>query len=205
MKKFFAILLVSLLTSCISGMNAVEIIQILNLKEPNNETPEEISKFLKTKKYAFDESVLLIDSLNHLQESSEYLFAQNDKGVAAIQLRIFDSTGSYCTSFSTCHGDFHHKKAVSEIPIRKNSQQEYINNSLSLQKELILFDLNFAQKQSFSTIAKNYKYTIVVYYTIWTNHFSEKVLKELSKFKKKHPNEVYLILANSAMDKTSKN
>ena len=186
-------------------MNAVEVIQILNLKEANNETPEEISKFLKKKKYGFDESVLLIDSLNHLQESSEYLFAQNDKGVAAIQLRIFDSTGSYYTSFSTCHGDFHHKKAVSEIPIRKNSQQEYINNSLSLQKELILFDLNFAQKQTIETFAKNYKYTIVVYYTIWTNHFSEKVLKELSKFKKKYPDDVYLIFANSAMDKTGKN
>lgn len=188
--------MVLLLTSCISGMNAVEIIQILNLKEANNETAEEISKFLKKKKYAFDESVLLIDSLNHLQESSEYLFAQYDKGVAALQLRIFDSTGSYYTSFSTCHGDFHHKKAVSEIPIRKNSQQEYINNSLSLQKELVLFDLNFAEKFSIATFAKNYKYTIVVYYTIWTNHFSEKVLKQVSKFKKKHPKEVYVIFAN---------
>jgi hypothetical protein len=76
---------------------------------------------------------------------------------------------------------------------------------LSLKKELVLFDFNFAQKQSLATIAKNYKYTIVVYYTIWTNYFSEKVLKELSKFKKKHPDEVYLILANSAKDMADKN
>lgn len=148
--------------------------------------------------------MLLIDSLLPLRKTGGYIFANQDEvsdRIAALEIRIFDSTGAYYTSFSQCHGDFNKKNVVSGMPIEKNDQQDYINNSLSLKKELAIFDITYAEKFLIEALSKNYKYTIVVYYPIWVNHFSEKLLKELSKFKKKYPKEVYLILANSAMNK----
>jgi hypothetical protein len=206
MKKNLAIFLFVALSSCANSVSVIDLIHIIGMKESKDETPEEIEEFLRKKKYTFDESVLLIDSLLPLRKTGGYIFANQDEvndRIAALEIRIFDSTGAYYTSFSQCHGDFNKKNVVSGMPIEKNDQQNYINNSLSLKKELVLFDLNYAQKQTIATLAKNYKYTIVIYYPIWANHFSEKILKELSKFKKRHSNEVYLILANSAMDKIS--
>lgn len=196
MKLLFALGLSAFLVSC-------SILHLINVKKEKNESIYEVNAFLKKKKYTYDESLFLNDSLHFLRKTSGYIHSDLSKIVSYIEVRIFDSSGANYTSFSQCHNDFAKKGFVSEIPIRLNSQQLYINNTLSLKNELVLFDINFAQKQSIETFAKNYKYTIVVYYTIWTNHFSEKVLKELSKFKKKYPNEVYLILANSAMDKVS--
>ena len=62
------------------------------------------------------------------------------------KFEFFDSTGAYYISFSQCHSDFKKKNVVSGMPIEKNDQQDYIKNSLSLKKELALFDMTNAKK-----------------------------------------------------------
>ena len=44
--------------------------------------------------------------------------------------------------------------------------------------------------------AKKFKYVLVVYWNIQTNYFSERILRSVSKLKRKHPNEVMVILVN---------
>ena len=188
-----------------NGLRPKDIVHLLSVKEAKDETPQEVLNFLDKKGYRFDESVFLKDSLFPVLRTKEYIFAESDVNTAVIQVRIFDSIGNYYTSFSQCHADFQKKTFISGWPITKNSQQDYINQNLSLIKELALMDIGYGLKMGIEAVSKNYTYTIVVYYTIWTNHFSEKVLKELSKFKKKHPNDVYLIFCNVARDKPSEN
>ncbi len=193
MKKILILLLLLSLYSC-------DIIHLLMVKERKNESKLEVEEFLNRKHYKFDQSVLLNDSLHWLRKTDDYVFSKTSKLASAIELRIFDSIGVYHTSFSTCHGDFTKKGYLTSLPIAKNNQHDYINQTLSLKKELVLFDMDECDKEIIEQKSKNYQYTIVVYYTIWTNHFSERVLKEVSKFKKHNPNKVYVVLCNVATD-----
>jgi hypothetical protein len=56
MKKVIVIILFLGLLSCAAGLSIFRIIHVLNVKEAKDESPEEISKFLKNKKYTHDES-----------------------------------------------------------------------------------------------------------------------------------------------------
>jgi hypothetical protein len=44
--------------------------------------------------------------------------------------------------------------------------------------------------------AKKYKYVLFVYWNIQSNYFSERILRSVSKLKRKHPDEVMVILVN---------
>ena len=86
------------------------------------------------------------------------------------------------------------------MPISKN-KYPFFNQSLSFENELLILELSANERQRISQESKKFKYSIVVYWNIWTNHFSKKVLKELSDFKDKHKDEVYLLFCNSAFNK----
>lgn len=197
MKTPLLLLLLFIFTSC-------DLIHLIGVKESKNESPEEIEHFLSKKKYNFDQSVQLNDSLFWMRKTDEYIFSELSGIASAIEMRIFDSLGNYYTSYSTCQGDFNQKGYLPGLPIPKNDQADYINQTLSLDKELIIMDITDSKKDEIRLDATNYQYTIVVYYTIWTNHFSERVLKKVSQLKKRNPDDVYVIFSNVARNTETK-
>jgi cytochrome c553 len=193
MKKVLLAFLLLILCSC-------NLYYILGLKESKNESINEVELFLDNKNYKYDKSVMMNDSLLWMRETSEYIYSERSKIISGLEIRIFDSLGNYYTSFSQCHGDFEEKGYLHDIPILKNTQQDYINQTLSLNKELNLLNLTEFEKKDIKSEVKKYRYTIVVYYVIWANHLSKRVLKDVSEFKKRFPNQVYVLLSNVSTD-----
>ena len=56
------------------------------------------------------------------------------------------------------------------------------NRSLKFENELLLLDLNEEVKNDILFKNSQKKFTFVVYWNIWSNHFSKVILKNLKKY-----------------------
>jgi len=184
-------------------ISSCQIIHLLNTKNPNNESAEEVNQFLKRKKILFNENLFLNDSLIELRKTKKYLLSDSNNIASYIEVRVFDSIGNLYTAFSQCYNDFKDKKFIYGMPINKNNYP-FFNKNLKFENEILLTDITDIEKKRVILESQKYKYSIVVYWNIWTNHFSKKVLKDLSKLKQEYKNEIYLVLCNSAYNKIEK-
>ncbi len=191
MKFFSFLILASVLSSC-------TIIRILQLSEPNEESVQEVNKFLKH--YNFDYSVFADDSKYWMQKSKAYGINDDTSKSSQVQLRIYHPDGSLYSAYSQCMGDFNDRNFVDSFPLKKNDYP-YINTQLNFKNELEFLALNSETKDQILRQSMHQKYTYVVYYAIWTSWAAKHVLKQVSKIKKKHPTEVLVLLVNVARDK----
>ncbi len=190
MRIILFLFLTLIFTSC-------NIIRILQLKEPDDESTIEVSRYVK--KYNFDYSLFADDSKSWMQKTKIYGINNDTTKYSYIQLRIFNRDGSLHSAYSQCMGDFNSRNFVDSFPLKKNDYP-FVNTQLKFKNELDLLVLNSETKEQILVKSEKHNYTYVVYYTIWTSYFSKHVLKEVSKIKKKHPNEVLIILVNMARD-----
>ena len=190
MKVTLFLFLTLLLTSC-------NIIRILQLKEPNDETEQEVSTFIKH--YKFDYSAFADDSKYWMQKSKAYGINDDTSKSSQVQVRIYHPDGSLYSAYSQCMGDFNDRNFVDSFPLKKNDYP-YINGQLNFKNELGFLALQTETKEQISLQSMHYKYTYVVYYAIWTSWAAKHVLKQVSKIKKEHPTEVLVLLVNVARD-----
>jgi hypothetical protein len=174
-------------------------IRLLNTSKEQDESNFEIERFLKKRKYLYDYSFQAIDSLDHLKKTEIYKINTLSDRVEYIQLRIYDSIGNLYTGFSQCMGDFNRKKIIDSFPVKQNTFP-YLNKNLKFKNELNLINASDVIKQEILEKCEKKSYTFVVYYTIWTNYFSEHVLKEVSKIKANYDNTVLVLYVNTAKD-----
>jgi len=191
MKFIYLLLLSCLLSSC-------NIILLLQLKEETDESKTQVIRF--TRRYKFDYHFFADDSKSWLQKTKTYGINNDTSKYSYIQLRIFNRDGSLHSAYSQCMGDFNKRNFVDSFPLKKNDYP-FINHQLTFKNELDLLTLDEESKKQMLLNSVRFKYTYVVYYTIWTNYLSKHVLKEVSKIKTKHPNDVMVVLVNTAKHK----
>ena len=194
-KISYLIVLFILFSSC-------DTIRLLNISEENDESTEEISSFLKQKKFHYDYSFEVIDSTSFLLAQPNYRLDDSSLGYSLIQLRVYDSLGNLYSGYSQCMGSFNKNKIIDKLPPPKNTYP-FLNTKLKLRNELNLINIDSETKLKVIKESRKHDYTFVVYWTIWTNYFSKHVLKEVSKIKIKEPDKILVILVNTAKDKQS--
>ena len=205
---FFILISIAGLVSCkkprqfLGGSNYHGLIKLLNMKYYGDRSEETVNDFLKKRHYHYDYSFLAIDSLYDLHKEPKYnniIIPENipldSMNWSLIQVRIFNPDGSFYNSLAQCSGDFGDDKYTFDFPIIKN-ECSFKNEKLELKNE---FDLMHIESNTSSQIlneAKKYKYVLFVYWNIQSNYFSERILRSVSKLKRKHPDEVMVILVN---------
>lgn len=192
--KFVAVsFLLIALASC-------DLIRLLNTSEEKDESSEQIQAFLSKHKYKYDFSFENTDSTSRLLKTPPYRLIDSDSiKYSYIQLRVYDSTGNLYSGYAQCMGNFNEKRFIDSFPPIKNSHP-FLNTGLKFRNELDLVNAGLVTKSRVLEEAKKYEYTFVVYWTIWTNSFSERVLREVSELKSDHPDKILVIFVNTARD-----
>lgn len=183
MKVTSQLFLALLFTSC-------NVIKLIQLTEAKDESAAEVNRFVRH--YRFDYSVFADDSKSWMQKTSTFAVNNDTSKYSYIQLRVFNRDGSLYSAYSQCMGDFNRRNFIDSFPLEKNDYP-FVNQQLQFKNELNLLALNTETKNQLLEQANNYKYTFVVYYTIWTHVLSKHVLREVSKVKSKHPNDVLVV------------
>ena len=178
------------------------LIKLLNMKYYGDRSEETVNDFLKKRHYHYDYSFLAIDSLYDLHKEPKYnniIIPENipldSMNWSLIQVRIFNPDGSFYNSLAQCSGDFGDEKYTFDFPIIKN-ECSFKNEKLELKNEFDLIHIDSNASSQILNEAKKYKYILFVYWNIQSNYFSERILRSVSKLKRKHPNEVMVILVN---------
>lgn len=172
------------------------------MKYYGDRSEETVNDFLKKRHYHYDYSFLAIDSLYDLHKEPKYnniIIPENipldSMNWSLIQVRIFNPDGSFYNSLAQCSGDFDDDKYTFDFPIIKN-ECSFKNEKLELKNEFDLMHIDSKTSSQILNEAKKYKYILFVYWNIQSNYFSERILRSVSKLKRKHPNEVMVILVN---------
>ena len=186
----------------LGGSNYHVLIKLLNMKYYGDRSEETVNDFLKKRHYHYDYSFLAIDSLYDLHKEPKYnniIIPENipldSMNWSLIQVRIFNPDGSFYNSLAQCSGDFGDEKYTFDFPIIKN-ECSFKNEKLELKNEFDLMHIDSKTSSQILNEAKKYKYILFVYWNIQSNYFSERILRSVSKLKRKHPNEVMVILVN---------
>lgn len=186
----------------LGGSNYHVLIKLLNMKYYGDRSEETVNDFLKKRHYHYDYSFLAIDSLYDLHKEPKYnniIIPENipldSMNWSLIQVRVFNPDGSFYNSLAQCSGDFGDEKYTFDFPIIKN-ECSFKNEKLELKNEFDLMHIDSKTSSQILNEAKKYKYILFVYWNIQSNYFSERILRSVSKLKRKHPNEVMVILVN---------
>jgi hypothetical protein len=172
------------------------------MKYYGDRSEETVNDFLKKRHYHYDYSFLAIDSLYDLHKEPKYnniIIPENitldSMNWSLIQVRVFNPDGSFYNSLAQCSGDFGDEKYTFDFPIIKN-ECTFKNEKLELKNEFDLIHIDSNTSSQIINEAKKFKYVLFVYWNIQSNYFSERILRSVSKLKRKHPDEVMVILVN---------
>lgn len=185
----------------LSSCTITRLLSVYRAGEPN-ETELEVQSFLVQKKFRYDYSLMMDDSLVDLLTTPRYRINHlEDDKFSVIQLRIYDSLGLLYSAYSQCMGDFEDKQLLQSFPPLKNNYP-YLNHLLYFDNELNVLLADDRLKCELKEESTNHKYTYVVYYTMWTQYFSRRVLKAVSRLKKQHDDDILVLFVNVAYEKT---
>lgn len=163
----------------------------------------EVNKYLEQKNVSFydysfvlsKENIALLNSSEHVLDLWKY-----EKGVeqSTIQLRIYDSNGQLVNGYAQCYGDMNRINILSSENFKQF--ERFPNNyNLLFSNELNLFNLTQQQQQTILEQSSLKKYTFVIYWNIWSNHYSTVIFKHLDRYMNNYEmkqNSV-IILANT--------
>lgn len=178
-------------------------IRYMNTKEIVNKNESEIAKYLESNKidfydYSFVFSGINIDSLsneNHVLDLWKY---ERGTEQSTIQIRVYNSSGNLINGYTQCYGNLNSINILSE----KNTKifQRLPNNySLLFENELSLLNIQEKVKDEIKLKSSQKTFTIVIYWNIWSNHFSKIIFQKLKKYLKRYEmyDDVLIILINT--------
>ncbi|MNK28051.1 hypothetical protein D3C87_464200 [compost metagenome] len=196
MKIILSVLNVILISSC-------SFIHYMGTKTTVDKPESEINTYLIKNNFTFyDYNLLLkdelIDSLSIKKQALNLWQFEHGTAQSTIQLRIYDSLGKLVNGYAQCYGDFKKLNILSEKPYRTFSHLPN-NFDLRLKNDLILWNITESDQQELLAKASEKKYTLVVYWNMWSNYYSKIILKELRKYLQKYQmkKEVLIILVNT--------
>jgi hypothetical protein len=163
----------------------------------------EVSKYLEINKVNFyDYSFILpkisIDSFSNENHALDLWKYQRQKKQSSIQIRIYNSSNHLINGYLQCYGNMNYLNILSEKNT-KHFEQLPNNYSLLFENELSLLNISEKIKNEIKLKSFQKTYTIVVYWNIWSNHFSKIIFKKLRRYLKKFEmqNNVLIILINT--------
>lgn len=176
-----------------------DFVRLLYIDKQSNESPTEVARYLKKYDFIYDYSLFQIDTITkNTLKNSEHNINPYSKNVSAIQLRIYNNYGNLYTGFTQCMNSFVRKKFLgNDYPPSEN--QYKINETLELESEYELWDCSNDLLFKIKEDASKSEYTFVVYWNIWTQGFSRKVLREVTRYKKRFSDkDILVVLVNNA-------
>lgn len=196
-----------LLFSLALSLTGCQVIHLLGTKKRDNEDKEEIRTFLAKKKItSFDYSIKEVDSLGYLINSSEKhalnlaKLEMGQEAGSAVELRVYKPNGELENAYAQCFGPFKKLNILDSYPPRKIAHLP-INYDLKFRDELDIWDIDAGTKEAILAESQDNTYTFVLYWNIWTNHFSKVVLKEMEKYITEHESDdarfLYVLVNNS--------
>ncbi len=183
LNRYIVISFVCMIQSC-------SFIHFMGTKDPVDKSESEIANYLQQEGFEFhDYSFQLpkenIDSLgvkNHVLDVWKF---ERGTEQSTIQLRIYDSTGHLINGYAQCYGEMNRINILSEKEFKKFTQ--FPNNyALVFSDEPKIWNLSFAQQQIIQNKSAEKKYTFVIYWNIWSNHYSKVIFKNLKKYLNKY-------------------
>jgi len=178
-------------------------IHYINTKEIVNKNESEISEYLETNKvdfydYSFVFPEISIDSLSNKSHAIDMWKYERQTEQSTIQIRVYNSDGSLVNGYTQCYGDMNKINILSE----KNTKlfKQFPNNySLLFEDELSLLNISDGMKDEIKLKYPQKTFTFVVYWNIWSNHFSKIIFQKLRIYLNKFDmqNNVLIILINT--------
>lgn len=202
MKLIASIFTMVLISSC-------GFVHYMGTKSTVDKSSLEVNNYLIRNKISFYDYNLfikdeLIDSLSSKKHAVNLWQLEHGTEQSTIQLRIYDSLGVLVNAYVQCYGEFKRLNILSDKPYKKFNHLP-TNFELQFNDNLDLWNINESDRQEILAKASQKKYTIVVYWNIWSNYYSKVMLKELRKYLKKYQmkDEVLIILVNTDFSKTN--
>src|SRR5690625_421383 len=198
--KYLLFLLLLTMMSC-------QLIHLVQTKERRDENFFEINAyFLKNDISSFDYSFLFIDSLDALYHTKKTMLntwkLERGGRASAVELKIYNSEGTLVNAYSQCFGPFKKLNILDSYPPRIISHLP-INYDLRFVDELEFWDIDYELKNQLISESKESAYIFVMYWNIWSNHFSKVVLKAIEDYLEKYEtedNRFLYILVNNARE-----
>lgn len=175
----------------------------MGTKQIEDKTEQEIQLHLKKSNFNnYDYSFLLpkqnFDSLGVKRHVLDLWKYERQSQQSTIQIRIYGAEGKFLNGYAQCYGDMKKVNILDEEEF-KNYKQFPNNFDLVFEDELLLLGLNEDIHSEILGFHKKRKYSIVVYWNIWSNYYSKVIFKNLDKYLNKYNNreDCLIILVNT--------
>ncbi len=179
-------------------LHSCHFIHFMATKEPGDESEKQVVTYLEKHRFHFaDYNLFLTDSLRPLFSDSLHALDRwkfdNGKRQAEIQIQVYDSTGNLVNGYGLCYGYYERLDILATKELRFFPQLP-TNYRLKLANQPVLWEISDGQKEAILKEAPQNKYTFVVYWNIWSNHYSEVILKSVRKYLKKYESDAFKVL-----------
>lgn len=178
-------------------------IHFMGTKQIEDKTEQEIQLHLKKINFNnYDYSFFLLkqnfDSLGVKRHVLDLWKYERQSQQSTIQIRIYGAEGKFLNGYAQCYGDMKKVNILDEEKF-KNYKQFPNNFDLVFEDELLLLGLNEDIHSEILGFHKKRKYSIVVYWNIWSNYYSKVIFKNLDKYLNKYNNreDCLIILVNT--------
>lgn len=147
--------------------------------------------------YSFTLPRELKDTLSHPAHALDLYKLKRGVGESIIQLRIYNASGVLVNGYTQCYGPLHRLNILKEkdFVCLKHLPNNYW---LLFSNELALMPCNDSLKRVISDVAKQKKYTFVVYWNRWSNFYSRDIFHHIKRYFRKFGNrsDVLVIMMN---------
>jgi hypothetical protein len=176
------------------------------MDEQNDESVDEIVDYFEKNKVEYEFAIQLVDSPYYVLDSPRHVLNlyKYNRNISAspVQIRIYSvNDDSLFIGYSQCYGPLKRFPFFTTYPPLKVN---YLPNnySLKLRDELDLFDVGIDELNLISSRISNFEYVIIVYWNIYTKHYSKDAIKRVTEYVNEFnlKDKVMIILANSAKD-----
>jgi hypothetical protein len=183
-------------------------IHYMNTKEIVSKNESEINNYLESNKIDYYDysflSGISIDSLSNEQHVLDLWKYERKIEQSSIQIRIYNSSGNLINGYTQCYGDFNSINIFAEKNTKK-FQRLPNNCDLLFENELSLLNIQDKVKNEIKLKSSQKTFTVVIYWNIWSQHFSKIMFQNLKKYLRKYDmrDNVLVILINT--DNVQKN
>lgn len=178
-------------------------IHFMGTKQIEDKTKQEVQLYLKKLDFNdYDYSFLLpkenFDSLGVKRHVLDLWKFERQSQQSVIQVRIYGREGKFLNGYAQCYGDMNKVNILGKEEFVEFKQ--FPNNyDLVFEDELLLLSLDEYIHSEIIETSKKRKYSIVVFWNIWSNYYSKVIFKNLKKYLNKYNNreDCLIILVNT--------
>lgn len=168
-------------------------INYMNTKARVDKSKDEIKAYLNkinfnTYNYSLQMKPYFLDKLAEEKHVLDLYKLKRNSEQSSMQIRVFNADGHLITGYAQCYGNLNLINILKKRNFVKYDKL-YNNYELEYKDEFDLFVINEEIKNKIisESVGKN---RIVIYWSIWSNHYSKIMLKKTKKYIKKFDPEM---------------